>query len=199
MNPSVSLVLERDSLSPAAPLDWVVPVGDQDVDYRYDGEATPPSTADIAHHFAPLTAAQHERVMDYCANGLLDKYRGMELPEESFFEKPRVWRLSVFDHAGEGTHFHYRIEGDDIDVIAGVPDALSWTTEVPVARLYAALELGEALTSMYMRMNDAVFDDETEADLRDAELVDDPLIRCLFNDVFGAYQAAQLRRIKERA
>lgn len=198
MNPSVSFVLDRDGIYAAPPLSWVVPVGDQDVDYRYEGHATPPPTADIARHFPALTSDEHARVIDYCTSGLLDKYRGMALPEESFFEKPRVWRLSVFDHAGEGTHFHYRIECDKIDLLAGVPDALSWTTEVPVARLYAALELGEALTSMYMRMNDAVFVQQTETDLLDAELVDDPLIRCLFNDVFGAYQAAQLRRIQDR-
>jgi hypothetical protein len=50
---------------------------------------------------------------------------------------------------------------------------------------------------MYMRINDAVFNAATEADLLDADIVDDPLIRCLFNDAaFGAYQAAQLRRLK---
>jgi hypothetical protein len=66
--------------------------------------------------------------------------------------------------------------------------------------VYAALELGESLTSMYMRINDARFDADTEADLLEADIIDDPLIRCLFNDAaFGAYQAAQLRRLKERA
>jgi hypothetical protein len=29
-------------------------------------------------------------------------------------------------------------------------------------------------------------------------VIDDPLIRCLFGDTFGAYQAAQLRRLLER-
>jgi hypothetical protein len=64
-----------------------------------------------------------------------------------------------------------------------------------MAKMYAALELGESLTSMYMRINDARFDAATEADIELADIVDDPLIRCLFNDVFGAYQAAQLRRL----
>ena len=82
------------------------------------------------------------------------------------------------------------------------PDAGSappgWTTEIPAAKLYAALELGESLTSMYMRINDAVFDAGTERELQDADVVDDPLIRCLFGDTFGAYQAAQLRRLLDR-
>jgi hypothetical protein len=50
-----------------------------------------------------LTGEQAERVMDYCRTGLLDKYRDMELPEESYFEQPRIWRLSVFDHEGQVT------------------------------------------------------------------------------------------------
>jgi hypothetical protein len=50
-----------------------------------------------------------------------------------------------------------------------------------------------------MRINDAVFDADTEEEIQSADIVDDPLIRCLFDDAFGAYQAAQLRRLKARA
>jgi hypothetical protein len=88
------------------------------------------------------------------------------------------------------------VRGDTIAPLAGEGVALSWTTEIPAAKLYAGLALGESLSSMYMRINDTVFDAATEAELEDADLVDDPLIRCLFNDAFGAYQAAQLRRLK---
>ncbi len=197
LNPSVSVRLDRDGLAPAPALDWVVPVGDQDVDYEYDPLAVPPPTSEIARHFAALTPAQAERVYQYCRAGLLEKYRDMELPEDSFFEQPRLWRLSVFDHQGEETQYRYRVEKDGIEPAALDAGPLSWTTEIPAAKLYAALELGESLTSMYMRINDTRFDDATQSDLETAELVDDPLIRCLFNDAFGAYQAAQLRRLKE--
>ena len=198
LNPSVSVALERASLQASSPLAWVLPVGEQDVDYQYRDDAPWPSTAEIAARFAPLAPAQSARVLDYCAQGLLACYRGMELPPESYFEQTRVWRLSVYDHAGTGTHFHYRIEGDAIERLADASAALSWTTEIPAAKLYAALELGESLTSMYLRINEARFDAATEADLARADMVDDPLIRCLFDDAFGAYQAAQLRRIKAR-
>jgi L-ascorbate metabolism protein UlaG (beta-lactamase superfamily) len=198
LNPSVSVVLDHDSLQASASLGWVVPVGEQDVDYRYEPNARPPHTADIARHFPPLNASQTARVMDYCHSGLLEKYREMELPEESFFEKPRVWGLTVYDHLGTATHFRYRLQGDCITQLGGGAGPLSWTTEIPVSKLYAALELGESLTSMYMRINDAVFDADTEKEIELADIVDDPLIRCLFNDAFGAYQAAQLRRLKER-
>jgi hypothetical protein len=85
---------------------------------------------------------------------------------------------------------------DEVDCQWGGP--LAWTTGIPAAKLYAALELGESLTSMYMRINDTVFEPDVERDLADADVVDDPLIRCLFGDTFGAYQAAQLRRLLGR-
>jgi hypothetical protein len=198
LNPSVSVLLDKDSLRPAPPLPWVLPVGEQDVDYDYDPDIKPPHTAEIARRFAALTSKQNDRTLDYCRSGLLEKYRDMELPEDSYFDKARHWRLAVYDHSGAVTHFDYRVQGDSIGVLADgeseVP--LSWTTEIPVSKLYAALELGESLTSMYMRINDAVFDAAIEKEIGSAELVDDPLIRCLFNDNFGAYQAAQLRRLK---
>jgi hypothetical protein len=197
MNPGVSLRLERDALTPAPALDWVLPLGPQDVDYAYDPQALPPATGAIARRFPALTEVQAARVASYCRTGLLDKYRAMELPEDSYFEQARIWRLSVFDHEGRCTDWHYRVEGDRIDPAAADAAPLSWTTEIPAAKLYAALELGESLTSMYMRINDRRFDEATELDLETAELVDDPLIRCLFNDAFGAYQAAQLRRLQE--
>ena len=196
MNPGVTLRLDADGVTPAPALDWVIPVGEQDVDYAYDPVRTPPSTGEIARHFAPLDAAQAARVHAFCRSGLLARYRGMELPEDSYFEQPRIWRLSVYDHEGRGTHWHYRVQGDTIDSVDGAAGPLAWTTEIPAAKLYAALELGESLTSMYMRINDQQFDNAIERDLDTAELVDDPLIRCLFNDAFGAYQAAQLRRLK---
>jgi hypothetical protein len=199
LNPSVSVILDDHSIEISSPLDWVIPVGEQDVDYRYDADTRPAPTAEIASRFAPLTASQTERVLEYCQSGLLEKYREMELPPDSFFEKTRIWRLSVYDHAGTPAHFHYRLEGDTMERLADGGGPLSWTTEIPMSKLYAALELGESLTSIYIRINDAVFDADTENDIESADLVDDPLIRCLFNDVVGAYQAAQLRRLKARA
>lgn len=198
LNPSVSVELDDQTLAPSSPLSWVIPVGEQDVDYRYDPDIAPPSTADIARHFPPLTSAQTGRVLEYCRSGLLEKYRENELPEGSYFEKRRDWRLSVYDHTGACTRFHYRIEGERIELLLDGDGPLSWTTEIPISKLYAALELGESLTSMYLRINDQPFDAGTEEDLKDAEIVDDPLIHCLFNDGFGAYQAAQLRRLKEK-
>ncbi|MFS2007248.1 MBL fold metallo-hydrolase [Duganella sp. CT11-25] len=186
LNPSVAVALTAEALTPAAPLPWVLPVGEQDVDYDYDAGITPPPTADIARHFAPLDAQQTALALDFCRVGLIERYEEMELAPDSYFETPCVWQLSVYDHAGAVRQFRYRIHGDSIALV-GDEDAPTWTTEIPIAKLYAGLALGESLTSMYMRIAGAP---------ADADIVDDPLIRCLFNDAFGAYQAAQLKRLK---
>lgn len=44
LDPSVSVRLDAAWLQPAPPLAWVIPVGEQDVDYVYEGNAAPPST-----------------------------------------------------------------------------------------------------------------------------------------------------------
>ena len=194
-NPSVSMTLGAGTLESAPPLAWVQPVGEQDVDYRYDPGATAPHTSAIAARFPAMTSEESARVLAWCQTGLAARYREMELPPGSYFEQARTWRLSIYDHAGVRRDFFYQVEGDTINAVDGAGATLAWTTEIPACKMYAALELGESLTSLYMRINDAVFDAALEADLVDADIVDDPLIRCLFDDAFGAYQAAQLRRI----
>lgn len=195
LDPSVTVILANHSLTQSAPLHWIHPVGEQNLDYVYDANLKPPSTADIAQHFAPLTEQQTEEAHEYCRASLLEKYKSLEPAESEYFEKPRHWRLSVYDHTGAVAHFHYRLFNCDIELIAENEKPLSWSTEVPVAKLYAALKSGETLTSMYMRINDMVFDADIETEIQQAEIVDDPLIRCLFNGVFGAYQIDQLKRL----
>jgi hypothetical protein len=194
MDPGVSMRLDADGLHPAPPLDWVIPVGDQDVDYVYEGNVDAPSTSDVARHFPALTAAQWTRVLDYCRTGLPQKYADLDAAGE-YFDSPRIWQLSIYDHAGEVTRFRHRLDGAHATPLEDAGGPPGWTTDVPAAKLYAALALGESLTSMYMRINDAVFDAGTERELAEADVVDDPLIRCLFSDGFGAYQRAQLRRL----
>ncbi|GGZ02064.1 hypothetical protein GCM10007388_39790 [Pseudoduganella plicata] len=197
LDPSVAVRLDGTSLRPAQPLDWVVPVGPQDVDYACEGHASAPPTAEIAQHFAALTAAQLARVVEYCTMELPGKYGDVPAASD-YFDKPRIWQLSLYDHTGQATRWRYRLEPDGTATIEEGGGGLGWTTDIPAAKLYAALEDGESLTSMYLRINDTVFDAAAERALAEADIVDDPLIRCLFSDTFGAYQAAQLRRLLAR-
>lgn len=197
LNPAVAIVLSKKSLEASLPLGWVQPVGEQDVDYEYRGSFKRPKTAEISRHFAPLTAQQAERVYEYCRTGLPEKYSSMEPSSDTYFEKPRLWRLSIYDHRGDVLHFHYHLNSRTIELVTENDGPLSWATEVPIFKLYAALDSGESLTSMYVRINDVVFEPEIEKEIQSADPVEDPLIRCLFNGVFGAYQIAQLKRLKE--
>ena len=194
LNPSVAVEFAGDALVPAAPLEWVIPVGEQDVDFEYDPARAVPHTADIARRLDPLDAGQSALVTRFCEHGLAARFRVMEPSDSPYFDRARMWCLKVYDHAGVPTSYHYRVCGNSIDPVDG-EQVSGWLTEVPAAKLFGALERGEALTSMYLRVNDAVFDPATEAQLGDAEVVEDPLIRCLFNGVFGAYQAGQLARL----
>lgn len=184
LNPGVSILLSPNLIENAEPLSWVQPVGEQEVDYVYISDLSPPPTSEISKRFAKLTDHQTEVVFEYCLLGLIQKYKLLGAPEDAYFETNRIWKLSVFDHQGQSTDFFYKIKAGDIE-ITSAENAISWTTEVSIAKLYGALMLGETLTSMYIRVENAQFD----------EIVDDALIRCLFNGVFGAYQKAQLKRL----
>ncbi|WP_374027682.1 MBL fold metallo-hydrolase [Bdellovibrio bacteriovorus] len=195
LNPSCSIVLDHGDIKFAEPLPWVIPVGPQDVDYNYQPDLVPPKTSEVAKHFPALTLEQSRSVFEYCQAGLLEKYRSMPALEDVYFESPRVWRLSVFDHEGQEQRFFYQVQGAAIQKLTAAVDDIAWTTEVPLYKLHAALQAGETLTSMYMRINDFDFVAELSFAVSEVDVVEDPLIRCLFNGVFGVYQLAQLRRL----
>ncbi|HWU44628.1 MAG TPA: hypothetical protein VN132_14350 [Bdellovibrio sp.] len=195
LNPGVSVVLSKDTLEPSLSLDWIQPLGEQNVDYSYDSDLQPPPTSEISKHFAALTEEQLETVLEYCRNGLVQKYKTIG-SSSAYFEKRRFWKLSVYDHQGKATQFLYEVYKENIERSLQQDAKVSWSTEVPIAKLYAALELGESLTSMYMRINEMSFDEDTEKELEGVDLGEDPLIRCLFNGAICSYQAFQLKQIK---
>jgi hypothetical protein len=197
LDPGVAVTLDAASLRPALPLAWVVPVGDQDVDYVYEGNAAAPSTSSIAQRFAALTEEEHALVEAYCSTDLPAQY-GDVAAGSDYFDVVRVWQLSVYDHTGDVTRWRYRLPPGGPAVLDDSAAPLGWTTEIPAAKLYAALALGESMTSMYLRINDEVFDGQTERELADVDVVDDPLIQCLFSSKFGTYQRAQLARLLAR-
>ncbi len=196
LDPSVSVLLNKSCIIPSEPLSWVQPVGEQNVDYEYHDDLIPPSTAEIAQYFTALTSEQSEIVFDYCRSGLLKKYAALRPSEEIYFKKKRRWRLSVYDHLGVATHFFFIIDGANIQGAANHDQPLAWMTEVPIFKLYAALKLGEALSSMYVRINDVSFESCIEKEIVDVDIIEDPLVRSLFSGTFGGYQLAQLKKIK---
>ena len=204
LNPGCSIDLSFEGVETAARVSWIEPMGAEDVDYRYDPDLRVPTTREIARRFTDIGSERAALIYSYCESGLLERYRELGSPDGRYFRKKRVWRLSVYDSLGEARVFHYRLDEDDIELCGDVEEEAEekaeekveaeWTTEIPLEKFYAALIDGETLTSLYLRVNDGPF--SASVDLRDVEIIDDPLVRCLYNGVFGAYQRAQLARLR---
>lgn len=209
MNPSVSIQLKyvqtedrggagtRLSVERAESLSWVLPVGEQSLDYTCVDNLVPPPTGDIAKRFPALSEAQRKRVLEYCNHELIEKHNALGPSAEPYFRKTRIWRLSLYDHLGNRQDFHYQLKGGSLLALPGPQFPLAWLTEVPMWKLFSALEQGESLSSMYVRINDSVFEPSIEAEIELADVIEDPLIRSLFHGVFGAYQKEQLRRLQQ--
>ena len=199
LNPSVSIRLSNAGLESDDPLSWVKPLGDQDVDYEFDPSASPPSVGEISAHFKRPLAAECLRVWAFCEQGLLDRYRSLEAPNTVYFEKPRRWVLRVHDGRDSSRDFSYIVLRDQISIDRSCDEPVGWMTEIPISKIFAALEDGESLTSLYLRINDVKFSDQIEVEMGEVDIVLDPLVRTLYSGDIGGYQAAQLKRIKKRA
>ncbi len=186
LNPGKTLSFNQNEVAEDQPLPWIKPIGDQNVDYHYNLSVVPQSTSEIAKHFPALNAVHKNIVRNYCEEKLLQKFISLGPAEDSYFIKTRFWQLSLFDHTGLVKNYYYQLKEENITFLTKTPALINWTTEVSENKLYAALELGESLTSMYVRIN---CDDE------DVDIIQDPLIRCLFSEGFAEYQKAQLKQI----
>lgn len=194
LDPSRAIEISRAGVRDVEPLHWVVPVGESGGDYEYEFGQAPPPTSEISRHFPALDSKQEKLVLEYCERRIFDRFQTIGASADPYFGCARRWRLSVYDHDGRARHFEYDLQGPHLQLASG-DRPLGWQTEVPMARLYGALENGESLTSMYVRINDSDFDGETAAALQNVEVTEDPLLRCLFNGIFGAYQVSQLQRL----
>jgi L-ascorbate metabolism protein UlaG (beta-lactamase superfamily) len=211
MDPASSWEL-GEALRPLNALDWIKRVDTADtaieMDYEFQFDRPVPSSNEVAKRFAGLTAKDRQAALGYCRSGLIERFKTLGAPLDPFFQKPRAWVLRLFDNDGSETRFVYRLESGDIELrsvavaeathdedLSHTLDGVAWVTELPLVKLYGALFEGESLTSMYVRINDVEFAPEVEDELRDVHVLNDPLLRCLFNDQFASYQRAQLERL----
>ncbi|KHD87156.1 MAG: hypothetical protein OM95_15780, partial [Bdellovibrio sp. ArHS] len=78
LNPGISIELDKGGVKPAASLSWIRPLGDQNVDYDFQSSVIPPPTSDIARNFPGLSPSQKSKVMDFCHQGLIEKFASLE-------------------------------------------------------------------------------------------------------------------------
>jgi hypothetical protein len=180
-------VLSKDGVKGAGRLPWILPKGDQTLDYEYDPNLKVPATSEIAKKFSVLSKEQSQFVETFCKEGLPAKFAEVGPSGDLYFNKSREWKLSVYDHTGNEAVFCYRLNDDHMELIEFLNQDVEWKTEIIASKLYSALTTGESLSSLYVRVDKSV----------DVDVVEDPLLRCLFNGEFGSYQKAQLERIKK--
>ena len=142
-----------------------------------------------------MTSEQAQDVLKYCQVDLLSRYRTLDFSEGSYFEKPRNWKLILYDHTGVAKEFKYQVQGSHIECVEDFQGPVSWLSEISMTKMYAALTEGESMSSMYIRINDMEFDPWVEEEIKRADVLEDPLIHCLFDGYFASYQKAQLRRL----
>lgn len=201
LNPGASLVWNQQGFVPAEPVAWITPVGPQDVDYLFDPQAPVLSTSAIAQTFPALSPQQQKRIEDFCQAELIKRYQLIGPPEDIYFQKKRLWRLSIFDNNGNPAHFFYNLCDEHMTPInkpyvTETTEPIAWTTEISAHKLFSALENGESLSSLYVRINADTFRPKIEAELIDVSTLEDPLLRALYNGNPLSYQKAQLKRLQ---
>ncbi len=199
LNPGCALEWTQNQFQPTEPLPWITPVGPQNVDYEFRPEQLIPNASVIAQKFPALSPQQLERIQRFCQSEIVKRYQHIGPPEDIYFQKQRLWRLTVFDHLGLPSHHYYQLCDEEITPImkSYVTDELAWTTEISAHKLYSALENGESLSSLYLRINAHRLSEKIEGELREVNHLDDPLLRALYNGDALSYQRAQLKRLQK--
>lgn len=187
MPPGSIFELSEQGFVRAGALSWIRTIGDQDADYEYDDAQIPMPSSEIAKKFSALNDSEKNRVLDFCGREIMERYSSLS-EADGFFEKPRLWELIVYDHEGEPKSWFYRVAGTSMTLESrGVAD---WRTEIPCAKLEGALSRGESLTSIYLRIHPGQGTAE--------DLLQDPLLRTLYEGRFAEYQRCQLERIQRQ-
>lgn len=199
LNPGESRILEKNKFEKANPLPWIIPQDPElDVDYEFNPSVRPMKTSEIAKRLEYLDTGKQNTVVEYCKKGIIDKFNSLRISLEPYFENKYIWQLTLFDYEGQPLLFKYEIDGNKIKLVDKPRAPVGWTTEIPLVKLYSALEKGESLTSLYLRINDFQFDDAIEAEIKQADIMEDPLIRCLYTGRTGEYQRNQLLNLQSR-
>lgn len=184
LNPGQSLQFTESDLIRGEALPWILPQEDQNGDYEFKPELVPPSMSIIAKQLPGLDLEQKKRVQSFCESEIIQRFDGLSVSEDSAFLFPQTWRLLIYGKNGLSTPYQYHIHHNTMTK-ASLSDAPTWTTEISESKIFGALEEGESLTSIYIRVTNP----------KDSDPLEDPLIRSLYEGIIGGYQKAQLKKM----
>lgn len=187
LNPGESLISHDFRFQKKGRLAWIHPVGEQNVDYHFDPKTVPQSVAEVAQKIASLDFEQKQKVNQFCEKDILNHLLILSQNDDSaFFKKEQFWKLIIYDEQGGQKEYGYLLAQNSVKKVDSLSQ-VTWLTEIPEAKLFSALYEGDSLTSLYIRV--------TPVD-HELDLLEDPLMSCLYNGAIGAYQKAQLQRIR---
>ena len=189
LNPGQTVHMAQLQIDFVKSLPWIIPMGDQNVDYIYNTDLKIPLTVEIAKHFPGLNPDEKNKVDHFLLDEILQTYSSLDEIESDYFSKPRKWELRIFSADGHQKKYFYEILNGRLKIVSDDPlQPIGWLTEIAESKIFSALTDGESLTSLYVRVNDFEFTADVDATM-------DPLIRCLFNKNPDSYQKAQLIRL----
>lgn len=192
LNPGETLTWRNQQFHKEGRLDWVHPVGPQDVDYVFDPTLPPTPMPELATRFPALTETQRDRLDVFLHHELIERSQQLTADSCEFFSQRRHWQLVTYDHQGQARSFFFEVWDNQIRPQDEVRD-IDWRTQICETKLFGALENGESLTSIYIRIS------PQGKGPSPADPLEDPLLRVLFEGQIGSYQKAQLRRLTAKS
>lgn len=194
LNPGCSLERSDEKFKSSESLAWIIPIGNQNIDYSYQADLKIPSAAEVAKNFPALSEDQQKVVDIFLTQEALKIFNSLEPLESPYFDHPRRWELRTFSSNGQDKKYIFEIQNQRIEILS--PDAskkFDWLTEISDYKVFSALTSGESLSSLYIRIND--FESWEGFEQTDATM--DPLVRCLFSKNPASYQIAQFQRLSQ--
>lgn len=203
MNPSSTIELNQNKVHRCDPLPWIIPIGNQNIDYYYKPDIHIPPTSEICKNWPDLNKDQLQIVNKFCQLEIPKIYAQLPLTDDPFFHDLKLWQLSVYDHTGKRNNFYFKINLTDLRFVSSFDlneNNIYWLTEISEYKLFRAIKYGESLSSLYLRVNDTFhhsnFNYEILKLIPEIDIIEDPLIRCLYYGRFGEYQKSQLTSLR---
>jgi L-ascorbate metabolism protein UlaG (beta-lactamase superfamily) len=194
IEPGETYTLSSTSLLKTASLVWIHRKDTKNAEYGVNKNIAIPTLNDYAQHFTDESSDMRKAVSHFCNSEIIEKFSKLIINEDGYFSAPKVWLLTIYSFDGTTSDYYYQIHKNQLTRLA--PTKFSdWHTEIIDVRLYGALNHGESLSSLYMRINDKPETLVPDFDFASIDVLEDPLLHVLYTGRFGSYQKAQLDKL----
>lgn len=201
LDPGARVELSKDDCAHTiSALDFVHRRSQDEVDYVYRPDQKPQSLNEIAAHFPKLSLEEEDRIDQVCKSAIPKSLQNKFNDLDDYFTNGCRWGLKVyFPHIKTYIYDFRNGEVEFLEIENQSSQLLSvgnqWLTEICGSKLWSALQTGETLTSLYMRINDTQFSIKTESKIAVVDILQDPLIRFLFDERQDLYHRHQLKEL----